>query len=108
MTEVVLPDVTAEEPEISDISNSTWGFYQVPDPWLCKQIQAWSCNHTYSEPREFKISDELYNDFVAWLHDKDYDYITEAAVLDEENCQEGNYLIEAEASVWYAGVEDAA
>ncbi|MBK6966615.1 MAG: S41 family peptidase [Bacteroidales bacterium] len=68
----IIPDVTAEEPEISNIAISLITKYLIFD-----YANKYKRDHaTIPEPREFKISDELYNDFVAWLHDKDYDYIT--------------------------------
>jgi len=33
-------------------------------------------NKEIAGPREFKVSDELYNEFVVWLKDKEYDYTT--------------------------------
>jgi carboxyl-terminal processing protease len=33
-------------------------------------------NESISSPSEFEITDEIYNDFVAFLSDKDYDYTT--------------------------------
>lgn len=33
-------------------------------------------NDSVASPRQLKISDELYTDFVEWLEDKDYDYTT--------------------------------
>lgn len=33
-------------------------------------------NETIGSPSEFKITDEMYRDFVAWLEDKEYDYTT--------------------------------
>ncbi|MCH7403056.1 S41 family peptidase [Belliella kenyensis] len=33
-------------------------------------------NKEIPSPREFKVSDETYNDFVAWLEGKEYDYTT--------------------------------
>ena len=29
---------------------------------------------TIASPSEFEVSDEIYNDFVKWLKDKDYSY----------------------------------
>ena len=33
-------------------------------------------NQEIDSPREFEVSDRIYNDFVSWLEGKDYDYIT--------------------------------
>lgn len=33
-------------------------------------------NDSIAPPREYEISDELYQDFVTWLEDKEYDYTT--------------------------------
>lgn len=33
-------------------------------------------NQGIDSPREFEVSDKIYNDFVSWLEGKDYDYIT--------------------------------
>ncbi|WP_114748691.1 S41 family peptidase [Pleomorphovibrio marinus] len=33
-------------------------------------------NEAIADPRSFEIADELYEDFVEWLGDKDYDYTT--------------------------------
>ncbi|MBW3470146.1 S41 family peptidase [Arthrospiribacter ruber] len=33
-------------------------------------------NETIGSPSEFKITDEMYQEFVAWLEDKEYDYTT--------------------------------
>ncbi|MHC1776178.1 MAG: S41 family peptidase [Lentimicrobium sp.] len=68
----IIPDVTAEEPEISNIAISLITKYLIFD-----YANKYKREHaTIPEPREFIISDEMYNDFVAWLHDKDYDYTT--------------------------------
>lgn len=34
-------------------------------------------NAKIASPKDFQVSDEEYNKFVAWLSDKDYDYVTE-------------------------------
>lgn len=68
----IIPDITAEEPEISNIAISLITKYLIFD-----YANKYKREHaTIPEPREFTISDEMYNDFVAWLHDKDYDYTT--------------------------------
>jgi carboxyl-terminal processing protease len=37
-------------------------------------------NPEIASPENFKITDEIYNDFVEWLQDKDFDYQTETEI----------------------------
>jgi carboxyl-terminal processing protease len=68
----IIPDITAEEKDISNIAISLITKYLIFD-----YASKFKREHpTIAEPGEFSISDEIYNDFVAWLHNKDYDYIT--------------------------------
>jgi carboxyl-terminal processing protease len=47
-------------------------------------------NESVSSPREFQIDDQIYDDFVEWLSDKEYDYTTrvEKTIADLEKYAE--------------------
>jgi len=68
----IIPDITAEEKEISNIAISLITKYLIFD-----YASKFKREHTtIAEPKDFSINDETYSDFVAWLNNKDYDYIT--------------------------------
>lgn len=68
----IIPDITAEEPEMSNIAISLLTKYLIFD-----YASKFKHEHpSIAEPQDFVITDEIYNDFVAWLHNKDYDYTT--------------------------------
>lgn len=68
----ITPDITAQEQEVSNIAISLITKYLIFDyAGKFKREHA-----TIPDPREFIINDDIYNDFIAWLQDKDYDYST--------------------------------
>lgn len=68
----IIPDITAEEQTTSNIAVSLITKYLIFD-----YANKFRREHeSIAEPKEFFISDDIFNDFVAWLHDKDYDYTT--------------------------------
>lgn len=68
----IVPDITAEEQTTSNIAVSLITKYLIFD-----YANKFRREHeSIAEPKEFVISDDIFNDFVAWLHDKDYDYTT--------------------------------
>lgn len=68
----IMPDISAEEPMASNIAISLITKYLIFD-----YANKFRREHTtIAEPQDFRISDDIYNDFVAWLHNKDYDYTT--------------------------------
>ncbi len=59
-------------------------------------------NDSISAPREFDVSDELYNEFVTWLEGKEYDYTTrvEKTIEDLEIfAKEEKYFGEIQAEI---------
>lgn len=55
-----------------------------------------------ADPKDFKITDEIYSQFVQYIADKDYDYVTESEeILNEliENAKEENYFESIEMDV---------
>ncbi|MFH1118420.1 MAG: S41 family peptidase [Bacteroidota bacterium] len=68
----IMPDISAEEPISSNIAISLITKYLIFD-FANKYKRE---NPAIASPKEFKVSDHIFNDFVAWLHDKDYDYTT--------------------------------
>lgn len=66
------PDITIEEELLSNISLSLLSKYLFFD-------YANSFRRTHDSipvAKNFTITDEMYNDFVNWLQDKDYDYVS--------------------------------
>lgn len=57
-------------------------------------------NEEIASPREFEVSEDLYNQFVLWLEDKDYDYTTyvEKSIEDLKKY--------AEKEPYYDGIKD--
>lgn len=68
----ISPDIEAEQPEISNISVSLITKYLIFD-YANKFKRE---NAEIKPAAEFEITPEIYADFVNWLHDKDYDYVT--------------------------------
>jgi len=73
----IQPDILSEQPLISNIAISLITKYLVFD-YANKFKRE---NPTIPEPESFVISDKIYDDFVAWLQDKDYDYTTRSEKL---------------------------
>jgi carboxyl-terminal processing protease len=68
----IVPDISAEEQIASNIAVSLITKYLIFD-----YANKFRREHeSIAEPKEFVITDDIFNDFVAWLHDKDYDYTT--------------------------------
>lgn len=66
------PDITLEQPLYSNITLSLLTKYLIFD-----YANKFKQNHdTIPSAKEFLITDEIYTDFVSWLKDKDYDYIS--------------------------------
>lgn len=68
----ISPDIETEQPEISNISLSLITKYLIFD-YANKFKRE---NAEIKPAAEFEITPEIYADFVTWLHDKDYDYVT--------------------------------
>lgn len=71
------PDVKSVQPMISNIAISLITKYLIFD-YANKFKRE---NPTIPEPESFVITDEMYNEFVQWLHNKDYDYTTRSEKL---------------------------
>lgn len=68
----ITPDITARQEEVSNIAISLMTKFLIFD-----YAGKFKREHTtIPDPREFVITDDIYNDFIAWLQDKDYDYST--------------------------------
>lgn len=68
----IYPDVVIEEPFYSNISLSLMSKYLFFD-----YANKFRKNHESIPPaKDFEITDEMYADFVKWLSDKDYDYVS--------------------------------
>ncbi|MGB3949020.1 MAG: S41 family peptidase [Bacteroidia bacterium] len=68
----VAPDITTETPKYSAILTSI-----VTKNLIFKYATKYRNTHNSIAPaKEFKLSDAEYDDFVAYLNDKDYDYTT--------------------------------
>lgn len=68
----IKPDISAEEPLVSNIAISLISKYLIFD-----YANKFKREHaTIAAPADFVINNEIYNDFVAWLQNKDYDYTT--------------------------------
>lgn len=68
----ILPDVVTEDNDYSNIAFSLITKYHIFD----FVTQYFYKNKTILAAKEFKISNELYNQFVEFLNDKEYDYET--------------------------------
>lgn len=66
------PDIKIEQPLLSNISLSLLSKYLFFD-----YANRFKRTHdSIPAAKDFQISDEIYNDFVNWLSDKDYDYVS--------------------------------
>lgn len=66
------PDILMEQPRISNISLALISKYLIFD-----YANLYRRNHdSIPAAKEFQITDEMYNEFLTWLQDKDYDYTT--------------------------------
>lgn len=76
----VAPDVATETPKYSSILTSI-----VTKNLIFKYATKYRNTHNFIAPaKEFKLSDAEYDEFVAYLNDKDYDYTTRTEkTLDE-------------------------
>lgn len=66
------PDIVMEQPRISNISLALISKYLIFD-----YANLYRRTHdSIPTAKEFQITDEMYNEFLTWLQDKDYDYTT--------------------------------
>lgn len=71
------PDIVNETPQVSNISISLISRYLIFD-----YANKFRREHdTILPARQFVITDAMYNDFMVWLSDKDYDYVTRSERL---------------------------
>jgi carboxyl-terminal processing protease len=73
----ISPDLTVEQPMMSNIAISLLTRYLIFD-YANKFKRE---NSTIPSAKEFVISEEIYGDFVNWLQDKDFDYVTRSEKL---------------------------
>jgi carboxyl-terminal processing protease len=73
----ISPDLTVEQPIMSNIAISLLTRYLIFD-YANKFKRE---NSTIPSAKEFVISEEIYSDFVNWLQDKDFDYVTRSEKL---------------------------
>ncbi|PKP50068.1 MAG: peptidase S41 [Bacteroidetes bacterium HGW-Bacteroidetes-11] len=73
----ISPDLTVEQPIMSNIAISLLTRYLIFD-YANKFKRE---NSTIPSAKEFVISEEIYGDFVNWLQDKDFDYVTRSEKL---------------------------
>lgn len=73
----ISPDLSVEQPILSNIAISLLSKYLVFD-YANKFKRE---NSTIPPAKEFVITPEIYSDFVNWLQDKDFDYITRSEKL---------------------------
>lgn len=66
------PDVHIEEPLMSNISLSLYSKYLFFD--YANKFRR--THDTIPPAKDFQITDAIYNDFVNWLKDKEYDYVS--------------------------------
>jgi carboxyl-terminal processing protease len=92
----VAPDIEVERPLMAPISISL-----VTKGLIFDYATEFTAKHASIKPaREFRISDDEYNNFVQWLSNKEYDYITKVETdLSEleKNARQENY---------YDGIKD--
>lgn len=70
----IMPDVEVAKPVLAPISQSL-----VSKGLLFDYASYYHSRHaSIAKPKEFKLSDKEFNEFVEWLKDKDYDYTTKA------------------------------
>ncbi|MPL83063.1 hypothetical protein SDC9_29013 [bioreactor metagenome] len=68
----IIPDILTEQPMLSNISMSLISRYLIFD-----YANKFKREHSSILPAaDFNITDEIYTEFVGWLQDKDYDYVT--------------------------------
>lgn len=84
----IAPDIKVKQNEMSDIATSLLVknlFFKYATEYKLK-------NESEVKPADFKITDAMYKDFVAFLEDKDYSYTTESedllAALEEKSKEE--------------------
>jgi carboxyl-terminal processing protease len=85
------PDIQMIPKEYSNLSRSLVEKYIIFDfaTHFCNQYAS------ISPAKDFQITDEIYNDFLAFIKDRDYDYVTksEAALADlKKNAEKENYF----------------
>ena len=73
----ISPDMTIEQPMMSNIAISLLTRYLIFD-YANKFKRE---NSTIPSAKEFVITPEIYSDFVNWLQDKDFDYVTRSEKL---------------------------
>jgi carboxyl-terminal processing protease len=73
----ISPDLTIEQPMMSNIAISLLTRYLIFD-YANKFKRE---NSTIPTAKEFVITPEIYSDFVNWLQDKDFDYVTRSEKL---------------------------
>lgn len=71
------PDIPATQPMVSNIGISLLTKFLIFD-YANKFKRE---NPSIAEPGSFIVSDEIYNDFITWLQNKDYDYTTRSEKL---------------------------
>jgi carboxyl-terminal processing protease len=71
------PDIATEDPQVSNIAISLISRYLIFD--YANQFKRE--HDTILPARQFTITDQMYDDFVKWLEDKDYDYVTRSERL---------------------------
>lgn len=74
------PDVTTDEMMLSNIALSLYTKQLIFDYATLYR----SSHESISGPRDFRLSDEEYEDFMLWLNDKDYTYTTQSEKVLEE------------------------
>ncbi len=70
----IIPDYTTEKQVLSPITQSLISKYLLFDYATAYRQQ----HASISDPREFSLSDNEYNEFIQWLSDKEYDYTTKS------------------------------
>lgn len=73
----VTPDITTEQRQMNNITAVLVGKRHVFDYATIFR----SKNESISSPETFKVSDEVYADFLEYIKDKDYEYTTESEKL---------------------------
>lgn len=90
------PDITIEQELLSNISLSLLSKYLFFD--YANQFRR--THDSIPAAKNFDINDEIYNDFVKWLHDKDYDYVSRSEKMLTElkkTAESEKYLSELES-----------
>ena len=85
------PDICMQPRKYSQILSSLFTKFLIFD-YATKYVMA---HPEINSPEEFQVDDEMYNDFITFLSDKDYDYTTAAErslkALKESAVDEGYY-----------------